>query len=155
MVPSASRFKEKPPSQNGFFTLAGRCPWLIAQCPLSCGLSSFYSPFSLVRSSAGSTRRGTSDRFAETPPISVSLLMFGPLFRGSTYSTSRPTNAYGSLTPVLGSTARVPLQFQKNFSIFITDFTKVSKTHILYHEKFWMKCHKLCHFRQVLEYKLW
>lgn len=51
MIPPASQFKEKPPSQNGFFTLGHCCssPWLIAQCPLSCGLSSFYSPFSLVR----------------------------------------------------------------------------------------------------------
>lgn len=51
MIPSASQFKEKLTSQNGFFTLGHCCssPWLIAQCPLSCGLSSFYSPFSLVR----------------------------------------------------------------------------------------------------------
>lgn len=86
MIPSASQFKEKPPSQNGFFTLGHCCssPWLIAQCPLSCGLSSFYSPFSLVLRS-GSTRRWWegSDRFAETPPILGSLLVLGPISRCS------------------------------------------------------------------------
>lgn len=109
------------------WVLHPRSPWLIAQCPLSCGLSSFYSPFSLVRSSAGSTRRGRVI-------ASQKLLQFQYLFLCSVLFSvallTRLTNAYGSLTPGLESTARVPLQSQKNFSIFIIDFTKVSKTHV-------------------------
>lgn len=35
--------------------------------------------------SSGRVQQGGSDRFAETPPISGSLLLLGPIFRGPTY----------------------------------------------------------------------